>query len=108
MIGIVVAVEGLTAKPPNVVNGNAGAAKDVLPDRTGENRVYNQVAYRFIQNVGNGNVSFALAIDCDGALNVHGTLQPGQQLSVPSLFRVSVFGVAAWSVATLELVRTSN
>lgn len=108
MIGIVVAVEGLTAKPPNVVSGNAGQAKDALPDRSGENRVNNQVAYRFIQNTGNGNVSFALAIDCDGNVNVHGVLQPGQQLSVPSLFRVSVVGAAAWSVATLELVRTSN
>lgn len=94
----------MNALPPNVVSGNAGQTKDVLSDRSAKGQEF---AYRFIQNVGADTINFAIAID-SGQLEYHGQLGSLQQVAIPSMSRVSVYCLTAWSVATLEFTRTQG
>jgi len=107
MINVALAVEGLSPTAPNIVAGNAGQTKDVLTDRTGDDRTDKQLAYRFIQNLdANNDLYYAMGTDCTtNQNNYHGIIPPKTQLSVPTKQRVSCFAPGAWTAAVLELHR---
>lgn len=102
MIRTITRPERLTVQPPVIVDGNAGATKDVLPSRTGDSREF---AYRLIQNVGANQVFYAFDSECS-AVSYHGYLVVGEQLAVPVTGRVSCYSAGTWKVATLECVRS--
>lgn len=105
MVGISQRCESLDAIPAAPVVVPAAAGTDVLPDRTTDGT---NVAYRYIQNLTGANLWYCIADTADAAAgqnNYHGRLADGDQLSVPTKRRVSVWSLAGGIVAVLELVK---
>ena len=98
---------------PNVITVAAGTATQIFKDET---RTRNEIAYRWLQNVGANALYYSFGVtdanglpSCDALKNFHGYVAVGQQLDC-SQFRgiVSVYSAAGTTVATTLLRRVDT
>lgn len=88
-----------------VVAVPAAAATNVIVDQTGPTSP-NEIAYRYIQNIGANPLYYAFGQDAS-AVNCHGYIQQYQQLDCSNhRCRVSAFSPLGTSVAVTILYRT--
>jgi hypothetical protein len=97
---------GLKPKPPLIIPVIA-AADAVKGLESGDNDT--DLAYRFIQNVGGGNVYFSVDdMPCDN-LQYHGIIYPRGTYDFSGYRNaIYVYSDTGSSIATLELVRFDN
>lgn len=94
----------IVAVPANAAVAVGAASVNILPDAT---RDREEIAHRFIQNVGSNPVLWALGQECDG-VNYHGSIAAGATLEVPiskSAERVACYSATGSTVVTCVLRR---
>ena len=90
------ASQNIQHDPAAPINVPDSVSTILLSDET---KNFGQIAYRFIQNLGNNNLYYAVNGDCHGAADCTGMLTTGQQLDCSHYQKVTGFATGGTTVA---------
>lgn len=102
-----VAERGIYAAGAVPITVATNTSTDVIPDQTVQPKMQ-EIAYRYIQNVGANNLYYAIGQDAS-TVNYNGILEQYQQLDCSNhRLRISVYAPGGTTVATTVLYRNDQ